>query len=52
MPESKFVLRLEEEEKNKIKKVANENNRSINQEIRYAIKKHIKTFEEATGRKL
>jgi len=50
--EERLTLRINEDEKEKIKKIAKENARSMNGEIEYAIKKHIKMFEEATGKKL
>lgn len=41
-----YPLRIDEELMEKLKYIANENSRSINREIEFAIKKLVKEYEE------
>lgn len=41
-----YLLRIDEELMEKLKYIANENSRSVNREIEFAIKKLVKEYEE------
>ena len=44
-----YPLRMEEEIKEKLKVIAKENERNLNGEIVYAVKKHIREYEAEHG---
>lgn len=44
-----FVIRAEQETIDKIKHIADDNQRSTNQEIVHIIKRHIRRYEEDNG---
>lgn len=46
----RLTVRMEQELVNKINKIAQEENRSTNQEIVYAIKKYVEQYEKEHGR--
>ncbi len=46
----RLTVRMEQELVNKINKIAQEENRSTNQEIVYAIKKYVEQYEREHGR--
>ena len=43
---NQYPLRIDEELMEKLKYIANENSRSVNREIEFAIKKLVKEYEE------
>lgn len=46
----RVTLRIEQEYIDKLKSIAEENERSLNQEIVYTLKQRIKEYEEQKGR--
>ena len=49
MQRNPYPLRIDDEVMEKIRVVANENGRSVNREIEYVLKQHVKDYEEKNG---